>query len=108
MFDLEEWQGVAERCDEAISELRSLLSEQRQSLTNHLHLVCESNGLAVRSIKGSTDNSVFEIHFKGNTSNSIQFSKKFLAELNMSFSVQRMLDSNADTELYLEVYPIEK
>ena len=111
VFNIDEWREVTEKCNGAVSELKSELSFQRASLIDELNRICFDNELLVWSIRASDDNSVFEIHFDNtvmNTSNSIHFSKKFLKSLNMSFSVQRKLDKDARNEMYLEVYPLEK
>ena len=108
VFDADEWVEKTEKCNEVVSEIRTVLSDERATLIRELNRICLENGLTVRSITGSSDNSVFEIHFDGNTSNSIHFSQKFLKSLGMSFSVQRRLDRNAQSEMYLEVYPLEK
>lgn len=108
VFNIEEWIEMTEKCNEVVSEVQNELSHQRATLIDELKRICSDNDLAVRSIRASSDNSVFEIHFDGNTSNSIHFSKKFLKSLNMSFSVQRKLNGDARNEMYLEVYPLEK
>ena len=108
VFDAEEWKGKVSKCNEAILEIKNLLSKGEQLFIEELTRICEDNGLAVESIQGSSDSSVYEIHFKDDTSNSIHFSRQFLNSLNMSFSVQRRIDWDAGSEMYLEIYPLEK
>lgn len=106
MTDLDEWRNTIKECNDAVNQIMGLLSKERAKMSSQIISLCEKYGLLVESVDGSDDNTIFTVHLKGNTSNSIHFPIQFLLELNMDFSVQRRLDRSANNIMYLEIYPL--
>lgn len=105
MNGLENWKDRTSQTYKAIKELNEAFDEQREEMEAKIRKVCSANGMVVDYIKGSSDNSVFEVKFIRNTSDEIQLPWRFIAELGMGFSVKRILDKEAKMHLLLVLYP---
>lgn len=105
-----DWVESVNKCNEAISEVNKVLEEQRIEMIDRIARICNKHGLNVDtdSIVGSSDNSIFTVRFDGNTSNCIEFPRKFLYDLNMSFAVKREMDKRGNIVMYMVIYPLEE
>ena len=102
---MDEWRESVNECNLAMNEVYTLLSKKREFLVAEVEKLCNKYDLPVSKISVSSDCTVLTVYFDGNTSNTLHFPRKFLLELNMSFSVKRELDALANNVLFLEIYP---
>ena len=104
---LENWKSDVLR----LQEVEKTLDEDRNALygeiASKLKRIFSQNGCPTRNIHFSTDGSVIEVTLTGNHSNSIQFTRKMVIELCMPFAVRRRITNKGETELYIELYPID-
>ena len=105
MIGFENWKMRNSEFSKALKDLNKAFDEERSIMEDTIRRICEENGLPVRSVDGSSDNSEFLVRFDGDTSNQIQFSRKFLVDIGMGFVVRRVLNEEANNELLLELYP---
>lgn len=108
MMDLYDWRKTTLEIMSVKKELDTSITALNSQMCENIKHICEENGLDVETVDGSTDLSTYLVTFKGNTSNSIQFSRKFLVDIGMGFSVRRIIDREANTKLLLELYPFEE
>lgn len=102
---LDDWRQDVDQCNMAMNQVYSALSKKREYIVSEVEKLCNSYDLPVKKISVSSDCTVLTVYFDANTSNTLHFPRKFLLELNMSFSVKRELDALANNVLFLEIYP---
>ena len=108
-MDVEFMNGYQEFCKET-NEVATAIDEDRKdvytAMTNNLKGIFKENGLDVRDITITDDGSVISVRFLGNTSKSINFSKKLVDELDMGFSVKHGYNHLAESEMFVQLYPL--
>ena len=107
MIGLDDWKKRNSEMYKALRELNKAFDEERAMMEEGIKKICEENGLQVKLVEGSSDNSTFLVRFDGDTSNQIEFPKKFLNAIGMGFVVRRVLNEEANNELLLELYPFD-
>ena len=80
--------------------------EANTLMTKKLKEIFAQNETPIKSITFSEDSTVITIYIEGNAESFIHFTKSFLNQLGMPFTVRRDLDEKCNHRLYLELYPL--
>lgn len=104
---LNTWKGGIAQLNAMTSDIAECRDEAEVLISEKIKQIFERNDQTVDSIEFSTDSTVILVKIKEDTKNSIHFNKKFMFEIGMAFSVEKVWDIETDYQLVVKLFPME-
>lgn len=107
MFEtLTDWKESVRELNSNQSDLDKIRQTAMDEMDKSLDKLFAENGLKIDWTDWEDDLSVIDVHLVGDTTRVIPFTKRFLVEIGMPFTVVRQLTKLAEQELYIKLYPL--
>ena len=101
-----DWKQSVEELNQFASKIDSDRNQIYEWLANEIKEIFSWNGFEVRNVNFTKDGSVIQVWVE-DASASIKFPMDFIESISMPFAVKRILNSDCNNELFVELYPLE-
>ena len=102
----ENWRKSVGELNQNASKIDSDRKEMYEWMANEIKAILNECDMVAKNVNFTTDGSVIQVRLE-DVADSIRFPLEFIDSISMPFSVKRILNSECNYELFIELYPLE-